>query len=54
MLVGALGALVLGPLVGWDRALALMCGLAAVLVLAGLAPASRREPATTPLTEIPD
>jgi hypothetical protein len=25
-----------------------------VLVLAGLAPASRREPATTPLTEIPD
>jgi len=55
MLVGALGALVLGPLVGWDRGLALMCGLAALLVCAGLAPRQqRRSPLPSPLADIPD
>ena len=54
MLVGAVSGLVLGALIHWDRALALICGVAALVILAGLSPVSHREPVATPLTEIPD
>jgi hypothetical protein len=54
MLVGAVSGLVLSALIHWDRALAMICGLAALVIVAGLSRASHREPAVTPLTEIPD
>jgi predicted MFS family arabinose efflux permease len=54
MLIGALGALVLAPIVGWNGALAVMCGVAALLVFAGLPPVRHRSHLPSPLADLPD